>query len=71
MTGHDMHTLSMIALLASASTVAIYDIRELFVAWYSDVAPPVSTSNFALAFTQVTLCIAVVLIVSVRLAFFR
>jgi hypothetical protein len=41
-----MQTLSMIALATVALIVAAFELRELFIGWYSEVTPSLTWSNY-------------------------
>jgi len=62
-----MHTLLLIVLLISAMSVAFLDLRELFLIWYSETSPSVSTGTFSIVALQILLCMGIVVVVSLRL----
>ena len=62
-----MHTLLLIVLLISAMAVAFLDLRELFLIWYSETSPLVSTGTVSIVVLQILLCMAIVVVVSLRL----
>ncbi len=64
-----MQTLSMIALVIVALTVAFFEFRELFTGWYSETIPSLTWSNFVLGGGQIAICVLVALLTSFRLAF--
>lgn len=65
--GQNMQTLCSVVLLLSAACVAVFDLRELFMAWYSNSLPVPSVSTFGFAIAESILCVALVLLVSARL----
>jgi hypothetical protein len=69
MTGRNMQTISMISLATVALIVAVFDLRELFIAWYSEVTPSLSWSNYVTGGMQIALCTLVALLTVLRLAF--
>jgi hypothetical protein len=69
MTGRNMQTLSMIALVTAALTVAVFEVRELFTGWYSETIPSLSWSNYAIGGVQIALCALVALLTLFRIAF--
>jgi hypothetical protein len=64
-----MQTLSMIALVTAALTVAVFEVRELFTGWYSETIPSLSWSNYAIGGVQIALCALVALLTLFRIAF--
>jgi ABC-type enterobactin transport system permease subunit len=64
-----MQTLSMIALVTAALTVAFVELRELFIAWYSGTLPSLTWSNYTISALQILLCLLVALLTLFRLTF--
>ena len=64
-----MQTISMISLATVALIVAVFDLLELFIAWYSEVTPSLSWSNYVTGGMQILLCTLVALLTVLRLAF--
>lgn len=64
-----MQTLSMIALVMIALIVAFFEVRELFIGWYSETFPSLTWSNYATGGVQIALCVLVALLTAYRLAF--
>lgn len=69
MTEPDMQTLSMIALVMVALIVAFFELRELFIGWYSETLPSLTWINYATGGVQIALCVLVALLTAYRLAF--
>ncbi|MFN5227998.1 MAG: hypothetical protein ACK48K_10950 [Planctomycetota bacterium] len=69
MTKRNMQTLSMIALATVALIVAAFELRELFIGWYSEVTPSLTWSNYVTGGMQIALCTLVALLTVCRLAF--
>lgn len=69
MTGRSMQTVSMIALFVVALLVALFEFRELFIGWYSEVTPNLTWSNYMIGGVQIVLCSLVALLTVFRLAF--
>lgn len=61
-----MQTLLVIALSLLALIVAFFDVREVFIAWYSETST-LSKTNFTLMVTQVLLCAGIVITSVMRL----
>lgn len=51
-----IQTLFMLLLLVAAVVVAFFDARELFVAWYSETDPELTTGQRAASTVQLILC---------------
>lgn len=64
-----MHTLSMIALATVALIVAVLELRELIIGWYSEVTPSLTWSNYVTGGMQIALCALVALLTLFRLSF--
>jgi hypothetical protein len=64
-----MQTLSMIALVTAALTVAVFEVRELFTGWYSETIPSLTWSNYAIGGVQIALCALVALLTLFKIAF--
>jgi len=62
-----MQTLLMIVLLISALAVACLHLRELFMIWYSETSPSLSTGTISMVVLQLLFCIGMVVVVSLRL----
>jgi hypothetical protein len=69
MTVRNMQTLSMIALVTVALIVAVFELREFFIGWYSETLPSLTWSNYATGGVQIVLCALVALLTLFRLAF--
>ncbi|MFN9625694.1 MAG: hypothetical protein ACK6AT_05430 [Planctomycetota bacterium] len=69
MTKRNMQTLSMIALATVALIVAAFELRELFIGWYSEVTPSLTWSNYVTGGMQIALCTLVALLTVCRLIF--
>ena len=69
MTGRNMQTLTMIALVAAALTVVVFEVRELFTGWYSETLPSLTWSNYAIGGVQIALCTLVAILTLFRIAF--
>ena len=59
----------MIALVMVALIVAFFELRELFIGWYSETLPSLTWSNYATGGVQIALCALVALLTVFRLAF--
>jgi hypothetical protein len=64
-----MQTLSMVALVTVALIVAVFELRELFIGWYSEATPSFTWSNYVTGGMQIVLCTLVALLTVFRLAF--
>lgn len=62
-----MQTLLTALLLSVTLAVAFFDARELFVIWYSAAPPAISTWALVLTLLEMTFCISLAVVVSVRL----
>jgi len=59
----------MIALVTVALIVAVLELRELFIGWYSEVTPSLKWSNYVIGGMQIALCALVALLTVFRLSF--
>ncbi len=57
-----MQTLATLVLIFSASIVMWFDLREVFVAYYSEVIPHLSMKDKGIFAGRIGLCLAVVLV---------
>lgn len=64
-----MQTLLMLALVAAALTVAVLEVRELFIGWYSATIPSLAWSNYVIGGVQIGLCTLIALLTIFRLVF--
>ena len=66
-----MQTLAMIILALSSLAVVAFDVRELFIALYSESLPRLTTIDWTTALVQMLLCLSVSITMFVRLALTR
>jgi hypothetical protein len=71
MTGSRMQTLAIIILASSSVVVVAFDLRELFIAWYSETSPRLTVTNWTTALVQMLLCLTISITMFARLALTR